>query len=109
MVQDAPPEGVWYGNTPETLGDCEQAEAVALWVHQRGTQPPEGTTMVQQLKCGLTIDDVMQAVEEDEYTGFCTACGEEAYNVEPDACRYTCESCGEPKVYGAQELLLMMA
>ena len=28
---------------------------------------------------------------------------------EPDARNYTCESCGEPKVFGAEELLLMNA
>lgn len=37
--------------------------------------------------------------------GFCVGCGEEACGVEPDARRYTCESCGEPKVFGAEELL----
>jgi hypothetical protein len=37
------------------------------------------------------------------------ACGAEAEGVEPDARRYECECCGEPKVYGAEELVLMMA
>jgi hypothetical protein len=27
--------------------------------------------------------------------------------VEPDARRYTCEGCGQPKVYGLEELVLM--
>lgn len=65
--------------------------------------------MILQTKCGLTIDRVMEAVEEDDNLGFCLACGEEAYGVEPDARKYECESCGEAKVYGAQELLFMMA
>ena len=65
--------------------------------------------MILQTKCGLTIDRVMEAVEEDDNLGFCLACGEEAYGVEPDARKYECESCGAAKVYGAQELLLMMA
>jgi predicted RNA-binding Zn-ribbon protein involved in translation (DUF1610 family) len=57
----------------------------------------------------LNIDDVIAAAEnEEEYIGFCLACGDEAYGVEPDARRYECESCGERKVYGAQEILLMM-
>lgn len=38
--------------------------------------------------------------------GFCSACGEEADSVEPDAEGYECESCGEPAVAGAQELYL---
>ena len=39
--------------------------------------------------------------------GFCLACGKDAHGVEPDARRYTCESCKAPKVYGLEELLLM--
>jgi predicted RNA-binding Zn-ribbon protein involved in translation (DUF1610 family) len=57
----------------------------------------------------LNIDDVIAAAaNEEEYIGFCLACGDEAYGVEPDARRYECESCGERKVYGAQEILLMV-
>jgi hypothetical protein len=37
------------------------------------------------------------------------ACGAEAYNVEPDARAYLCESCGAHEVFGAEELLLHMA
>jgi hypothetical protein len=40
-------------------------------------------------------------------TGFCLACGSEASEVEPDAKRYTCEACGQPKVFGLEELLMM--
>ena len=65
--------------------------------------------MAKTFKCGLTIDQVMAAVEEDQNTGFCIACGDEAYGVEPDARQYTCESCGKATVYGAEELLLVMA
>jgi hypothetical protein len=39
--------------------------------------------------------------------GFCLSCGEEAFGVEPDARRYTCDCCGKPMVYGLEELLLM--
>lgn len=56
----------------------------------------------------VTIDQVMAAVEQDDCIGFCLECGAEASPVEPDARRYTCESCGKPRVYGAEELLLMM-
>ena len=41
--------------------------------------------------------------------GFCIACGEDAYGVEPDARRYVCESCDAKAVYGAEELLMMTA
>jgi predicted RNA-binding Zn-ribbon protein involved in translation (DUF1610 family) len=56
----------------------------------------------------VEIGQVMEAVESGDYMGFCLACGAEAYDVEPDARRYTCEECGERKVYGAEELLLMI-
>ena len=57
----------------------------------------------------VSLDQVMQAVEEDDNSGFCLACGEQAYGVEPDARKYVCESCGAARVYGAEELLIMMA
>lgn len=43
----------------------------------------------------------------DGNVGFCLACGNDADGVEPDARRYTCESCDQPKVYGLEELLMM--
>ena len=43
----------------------------------------------------------------DNMTGFCLACGNESETVEPDARKYTCACCDQPKVYGAEELLLM--
>lgn len=43
---------------------------------------------------------------DSDYAGLCIRCGEEAYGVEPDARRYACESCDEPGVYGAQELMM---
>ena len=55
----------------------------------------------------VTLDQIIEAVESDDNLGFCTACGEEVYNVEPDAHNYECESCGEHQVFGAEELLLM--
>ena len=54
----------------------------------------------------LQLDEVLEAVEMDANIGFCIACGEQAFDVEPDARKYECESCGERKVYGAEELLL---
>jgi predicted RNA-binding Zn-ribbon protein involved in translation (DUF1610 family) len=60
-------------------------------------------------KINVSFDAVMAAVEADDNLGFCIACGEEAYGVEPDARKYKCETCGKKKVYGAEELLIMMA
>ncbi len=53
----------------------------------------------------ISEDRIIAAIEEDDGLGFCTACGEEQYYCEPDAREYECESCGEFKVFGAQELL----
>ena len=39
--------------------------------------------------------------------GFCLACTHEQPNVEPDAVRLKCESCGEYRIYGAERLVLM--
>ena len=53
----------------------------------------------------ISVDDIVQAIQSGEYMGFCIACGLEHMEIEPDARRYPCESCGERAVYGAQELL----
>lgn len=45
--------------------------------------------------------------EANDFGGRCLACGAEACGVEPDARKYECESCGENKVYGLEELLMM--
>ena len=55
----------------------------------------------------VTPEAILAACEQDDNTGFCTGCGTEASGVEPDARKYICEACGQPKVYGAEELLMM--
>lgn len=57
----------------------------------------------------LTLDDIMAVAMDDRDAGFCMACGAQAEGCEPDARRYTCEACGEPEVYGAEELVIMLA
>ena len=52
-----------------------------------------------------SIEYAMVLSESNE--GFCLACGKAQSCVEPDARRYTCESCNAPKVYGAEQLVLM--
>jgi len=58
----------------------------------------------------ITQDRILQAVQDQMFgtdnPGFCRACGADAYECEPDARNYTCEECGEPEVFGAEELLL---
>lgn len=55
----------------------------------------------------ISMDQVMEAVQADDGTGFCLACGEQASGCEPDAHNYTCDSCGQNQVFGAEELLMM--
>lgn len=43
----------------------------------------------------------------DGTTGFCIACGKYKDGVEPDARKYSCDSCGALKVFGLEELALM--
>lgn len=61
----------------------------------------------------ITEAVVLEACERRQTSldnpGFCLACGFEAEGVEPDARRYECESCGERKVYGAEEPLIQEA
>lgn len=57
----------------------------------------------------VSMARIMRAAEADDNSGFCRACGTHVYGVEPDARGYTCEGCGKPEVYGAEELLLMGA
>ena len=51
------------------------------------------------------MDEVHELTESNN--GFCLGCGEEQGCVEPDARKYTCESCREELVYGYEELMIM--
>lgn len=61
----------------------------------------------------ITVERITEAAERAmtslDNPGFCTACGEEADECEPDAREYKCESCGAHAVYGAEELLMHIA
>lgn len=61
-----------------------------------------------KLHHSITEDRIAAAVERSHRSldnpGFCIACGLDAHNVEPDARRNECESCGSRSVYGAEEL-----
>lgn len=68
------------------------------------TDHPTGKPKGQ--RASLDMARVQEAVENDEQVGFCKACGAEQDGVEPDACSYECQACGEKKVYGAAEILM---
>lgn len=61
----------------------------------------------------ITLDRVIEAAENVMFgldnTGFCIKCGNEQEGCEPDAREYVCEQCDERQVYGAPELLMMLA
>jgi hypothetical protein len=63
--------------------------------------------VVPAAKSKVTLAQVLAAIESGDYMGFCLACGAEQEGVEPDARKYKCEACGEDKVYGCEELLIM--
>lgn len=54
----------------------------------------------------ITLDRVLEAVEQDDLTGFCITCGSEQGRTEPDAGGHYCECCGEASVWGAEQLLI---
>lgn len=61
----------------------------------------------------ITAERLVKLVEAQltslDNPGVCINCGEDAEGCEPDARGYECESCGNPAVYGAEELMLMGA
>lgn len=65
---------------------------------------------MKTMHSSITEERVMEAVKRQmtglDNPGFCTACGAEAEGCEPDARRYKCEHCGQPRVFGAEELLM---
>lgn len=66
-------------------------------------RPYTTKTGLSQFRPSIQLVMAMQANDE----GFCLACGETQGNCEPDAKKYTCDSCGKPKVFGSEELVLM--
>ncbi len=66
-----------------------------------------------KLHPSITADRVMEAAQREMFTldnpGFCTECGNEQEGCEPDARNYECEACGAKAVYGAAELLMVLA
>ena len=55
----------------------------------------------------IPYEVIEQAIESDEYIGYCLACGSEHEGIEPDAREYLCDQCSSHQVYGAEEILIM--
>ena len=54
----------------------------------------------------ITPQRLLSLVGSGESIGICTACGEEAHGVEPDAQDYRCEACGTFAMTGVESLLV---
>jgi hypothetical protein len=65
------------------------------------------TTRTGKTQYKPVVSEAVYQRAEDDMDGFCLACGATRGGCEPDARKYPCESCGEAKVYGLPELLLM--
>ena len=55
------------------------------------------------------IDAVERCMTMLDDPGFCLHCGTDADGCEPDARHHKCDSCGRLTVFGAEEVLLMIA
>lgn len=51
----------------------------------------------------------MKACKSDDCSGYCINCGAHRGQCEPDAREYPCEKCKRNSVYGAEELVVMLA
>jgi len=49
----------------------------------------------------------MENIMADSNEGFCLHCGSAHSGIGPDARDYTCENCGQPSVFGFEEIVSM--
>jgi len=87
-----------------------QTQIVVFSKHQREKNtmkaiPYTAANGSKQFKPQLSAKQ-METIMFNSGTGWCLHCGEEVDGVEPDARRYVCETCGLPKVYGIEELMM---
>ncbi len=69
------------------------------------TKPYITRTGLKQFKPVLTEQQYLNA--EEGSMGFCLVCKAFGQSAEPDAEKYLCQSCGQAKVYGIPQLLIM--
>jgi hypothetical protein len=62
----------------------------------------------KSLSNAVIIDACRRRMYDLDDPGLCLACGNEQGGCEGDARRIVCESCGQPQVYGSEELLLCL-
>ena len=68
----------------------------------------DGMNICADITRRVVEEAVMRRRQTLDNPGLCIACGQEQDGCEPDARNYECESCGEPRVFGCEELLLEM-
>jgi ribosomal protein S27E len=47
----------------------------------------------------ITLDRIMEILEQDEFIGICENCGDERYCTEHDAEDYLCDNCGKETLF----------
>jgi hypothetical protein len=61
----------------------------------------------------LDVDEVIEACKRRDTSldnpDFCISCGAERDGCEPDARNYPCDECGQRTVFGAEEIVMMVA
>ena len=65
-------------------------------------------TTAKKLNHSEIRERATEMCEGERNMGICLACGADAWGVEPDARKYKCEECGELKVYGGEEIVMML-
>jgi hypothetical protein len=55
----------------------------------------------------LTVEQLEQSQFSLDNPGYCLACGAEYNDCDPDTRKRECEECGERKVYGLEQLVMM--
>jgi hypothetical protein len=57
------------------------------------------------------VNAAMEILTErfEDGMGICVKCGYEQYGVEPDAEKYNCDDCDKKAVYGAEQIILLLA
>lgn len=67
----------------------------------------------QTLHHSITLERILPLAESQMFgtanPGVCLACGAERDGCEPDAREYECYECDESKVYGAEEIMMMLS
>lgn len=91
------------GITPELL--------FGVIARRRQLRPSTGEANMK-IPPGLSGESLLNAVErqvfELENPGFCTDCGAEYDDCEPDTARRKCDECGEKAVFGAEEIMIRL-